>query len=236
MNRERYDELTARVLDDELPSPEAEELAAVLRSQPELQRDFRRQLVLWEVWSQAVAPERSTEAFVAAWQTRLAAEAGTGTFADHVHARLERQSSLLVRASAVLTSAWSVLRRPAGLAFTAAVAAVVTFVIWLALPHSAQAMITIRGEAVCPACVLHEGHQHVPAVRVREGGKTLIYYLERSPSLTGLQGSFCSGPTPVTVEGKPHTAGGRVLLNVSHIELAPSPQKPVGDQRILFPL
>jgi hypothetical protein len=109
-------------------------------------------------------------------------------------------------------------------------------VFWLAAPRSAQAMITIQGEAVCPACVLHEGHQHTPAIRVRTGGTTLTYYLDRSPALTVGQEYFCMGPNPIMVEGKPRTEGGRVLLNVSRAVLPPPPPKPRDDQRILFPL
>jgi hypothetical protein len=85
--------------------------------------------------------------------------------------------------------------------------------------QSAKTMIVLQGEAVCPACVLHEGHVHVPAVRLRKNGTTRIYYLDPSPALASQQGYFCGGPTPVTIEGKTHREGGRDMLNVSRIEL-----------------
>ena len=235
MNNARYPELLGRLLEGELSEPEAGELARELSACPELQCDLHRHLVVWELWSQHQAPERSEEAFVAAWKTRLRAETeGAGKFCETVRARLETRRGRFFSWLATLGAA---LRRPTGIAWAAS-AALAGFVVvfWLATPRSAQAMITIQGEAVCPACVLHEGHQHTPAIRVQKGGTTLIYYLERSPPLAVGQEYFCMGPNPITVEGKPRTEGDRVLLNVSRTVLPPPPPKTSHDQRILFPL
>jgi hypothetical protein len=235
MNDPRYQELLGRLLEAELSEAEAGELARELCARPELQHDLERHLVLWEVWSQHHAPERSAEAFVASWKTRLRAESeGADKFYQAVLARLETRGRRLLSWIATL---WAALRRPAGIAWAAS-AAIAGFMVvfWLAAPRSAQAMITIQGEAVCPACVLHEGHQHTPAIRVRNGGTTVIYYLDRASTLTPGQGYFCTGPNPITVEGKPRTVNGRVLLNVSRTVLPPPPPKSKGDQRILFPL
>jgi hypothetical protein len=235
MNNARYPELLGRLLEGELSEPDVTELARELSASPALQHDLHRHLVLWEVWSQHQTPERSAEAFAAAWKTRLRAESeGTETFYEMVRARLETRP---VGVLSWMTALWGTLRRPAGIAWAASVAvAGLVLVFWLAIPRTAQAMITIQGEALCPACVLHEGHQHIPAIRVQKGGTTLIYYLERSPALAAGQEYFCMGPNPITVEGKPRTEGGRVLLEVSRAVLPPPPPKPRDDQRILFPL
>jgi hypothetical protein len=236
MNPARYQELLGRLFEGELTEPEAGELAGELQAQPALQLDLHRHLVLWEAWSQHQAPERSAEAFVAGWKTRLRAEnEETDAFFRKVRAQLETRGRRVTAWFAQLRGA---MRRPTGIAWaTSAVLAGLAVVFWLAVPHPAQAMVTIQGEAVCPACVLHEGHAHVPAIRVHTDGTPRIYYLERSPALTGLQGRFCSGPTPATVEGQSHTVGGREMFTVSHIELPPPPpKKPTADQRILFPL
>jgi hypothetical protein len=235
MNDARYPELLGRLLEGELSEPEAGELARELSARPELQHDLHRHLVLWEAWSQHQTPERSAEAFVAAWNTRLRTEnESADTFYQAVQARLETRGR---RFSSWIATLWAALRRPAGIAWAASAAvAGLAVVFWLAAPRSAQAMITIQGEAVCPACVLHEGHQHTPAIRVRTGGTTLIYYLERSPTLTVGQEYFCMGPNPIIVGGKPRTEGGRILLHVSHAVVPPPTPKPRDDQRILFPL
>jgi hypothetical protein len=235
MNAERYEELLGRLLEGELPEPEAVELAQELSANPGLQLDLQRHLVLWEVWSQYQTPERSAEAFVAAWKTRLRAEnEGADKFYQTVLDHLGNRGR---RLSTWVSALWAALRRPKGIAWAASAAvAGLAVVFWLAVPRSAQAMIAIEGEAVCPACVLHEGHQHTPAIRVHTGGKTLIYYLDRTPPLTPGQEYFCTGPHPITVEGKPRTEHGRLLLDVSRTVLPPPPPKTNDDQRILFPL
>jgi len=236
VNAGRFEELLERLLDGELTPVEGDELAAVLRTDPARRRELRQHLVLWELWSQQQAPERSAAAFLAGWRTRLRAERQGESFLAGLKTRISRDSageSPLRR----LGAWWAALQRPAGLAWAASVALVTcaTF-FWLLAPHRAQATTIVHGEAVCTACVLHEGHTHTPAIRVQTDGATHIYYLESSPRLTELQGYFCSGPNPITVEGKPHPAGGRMMLDVSHIELPPPPPKPNDDQRILFPL
>lgn len=236
MNDPRYPELLGRLLEGELSEPEAGELAQELGAQPELQLDLQRHLVLWEVWSQHRTPERSEDAFVAAWKTRIRTESeGADTFYQTVRARLDTRDRR--RFPSWMAALWIALRRPTGIAWAASAAvAGLMVVLWLATPRSAQAVVTIQGEAICPACVLHEGDQHTPAIRVQKGGTTLIYYLEGSPALAVGQEYFCTGPNPITVEGKPRSEGGRILLTVSRAVLPPPPPKPSDDQRILFPL
>jgi len=63
MKAARYHELLGRLLEDNLSTSEAEELAYALKSSHTLRQDLRRHLVLWEMWSQYQSPERSATRF-----------------------------------------------------------------------------------------------------------------------------------------------------------------------------
>ncbi len=250
MTPSRYEELLCALLDGELSTEEADELAAGLRTQPDLLRDLARHLVLWEVWSQHAAPERSAEAFVAAWRTRLRAESeGTDAFPAGVLARVEagggedlsrgraRSERPRGRASGWLAALGAAIRRPVGIAWTAALAcAGLIGLLWLAGSHQARAMVAIQGEAVCTACTLHESHDHKPAIRVTAGGATHIYYLDSTPAVAGMQDRFCSGPTPAAADGAVRTEAGRLRMAADDVTFPAPPPPPATDQRILFPI
>ena len=55
----RYEELLSLYLDGEPTKADLDELAELLKADPELARKFREELVVWEHYSQSVAPERS---------------------------------------------------------------------------------------------------------------------------------------------------------------------------------
>jgi len=235
MTDPRFEELLGELLDGELTPAAGDELAAAVRAEPVRRRELRQHLVLWELWSQQQAPERSAEAFLASWRTRLRAESHGEAFLAALKSRISRAGISDSRPS-WFGAGWDGLRRPAGLVWASAVAVVaLTLFVWLLTPHRAEATI-LRGEAVCPACTLHEGHVHAPALRVHADGTTHIYYLEGFPKLTEMQGYFCSGPNPITVEGTPRTAAGRASVSVSRLEVPPPNPKTNDDQRILFPL
>ncbi|MBI5380564.1 MAG: hypothetical protein HZA31_01565 [Opitutae bacterium] len=225
MNAARYQELLGRLLEQELTESEAAELARGLTAQPGLQTDLQRHLVLWEIWSQHASPERSAEAFVAAWATRLRAEnEGADPFWQAVQARLADRRRWF----------WPGWR--ATLWATSAVAAGLAVALWLVVPRAAQAMVTVQGEAVCTVCILHESGAHLPAVRVRAEGKPAVYYLQPTPELHALQDRFCNGPAPITVDGTTQTQAGRTTLHPHHFELRPPPPPPPASERVLFPL
>jgi len=224
VNAERFEALLGCLLDDELTPLEGDELAAAIRADPGRRSELRQHLMIWELWAQQQAPERSADAFLAACRTRLRAARQGESFLTRLKARLPRSTTNPKR----LTPSgrwWSALRRPAGLAWAASVV-LLSFasVFWLVTTHRAAALTVVQGEAVCPACVLHIGHEHVPAVRVQKDGVATVYYLKSSTDLSSRQGYFCGGPTPVKVEGKAHRDGDRLFLDVSHLEL-PSPAK-----------
>ena len=112
-------------------------------------------------------------------------------------------------------------------------------VLWFAAPRSAQAVTTLRGEAVCTACVLHESHEHAPAVRVIAGTVTNVYYLDRNPDLAALQDYFCGGPNAAIAEGRPRTENGRLLFEATTVTIPAASQPretPTNSVRTIFPI
>ncbi len=236
MNPERYEDLLSRLLEGEITAPEAEDLARALAESPALRRNLQQHLVLWETWSHAQSPERSAEAFVRGLKTRLQAEGeGVDAFAAAVRTELEshgfRQGQELEESQAILLgpsrrltdtirtklrSLWAMAYRPSGIVWaTSLTLLAIIGVVWLASPRSAQAMTTIKGEVVCTACVLHEGHEHWPALRVVTADGTSIYYLEHNPVAAGIQAH--GTPKPLVASGYVRTEGEHHLFRVVKI-------------------
>lgn len=235
MTAARYEYLSNRALDSELTEAESSELAQALIENSVQKNDFIQLLLFWETWSQSVAPERSAEAFVAAWKTRQSAEIDSEVFAAAVESKLTNKRLSLFSQAATSVVCWLAwLRRPAALACTATAVVALAFGLWFAITQTANARVSIAGEAVCPACVLHESQEHSAAVRTRIGESAQVYYLDRSPDLDQRQGTFCSGPNPIKVEGRLRKTDGHLHLKAEHVEFPPKTTTESG--RILFPL
>ena len=253
----RYQELLGRLLEGELRQEEADELARELNESSTLRQDLRCHLVLWDVWAQHQSTERSADAFVQSWATRLRTlDEDSDAFTSSVTAGIrevsrdasgrklyERKSEVgdetLPSLGVIMTwfaSVCTKVRRRAVLA-TASLAFIVLAFAYGLSTWSVHATI-IRGEAVCTACVLHESHEHMPAMRVMTNNISQIYYLDRNQAVEGLQGRFCSGPTPATAKGTPRTEGKRELFHATKVEFpnAPSPGSSNKNDRILFPI
>jgi hypothetical protein len=172
-------------------------------------------LVIWEMWSQLQAPERSAESFISAWKTRLRIENEIpDAFPNAVSKRIQSMG---------LTAKWirllrAMVHQPARIAWAVSVLLVgLVGVFLLAAPRRASAVTTIQGEAVCTACVLHENHEHMQAIRVAHGAANEIYYLDRTPEVAAQQVHFCMGPTLAIVKGKARTDHGRRLFEATSI-------------------
>jgi hypothetical protein len=237
----RFEELVQRVLDDELTEPEVAELAAELRARPARQVELREHLAVWELWSQQLSPERSAEAFLAACRTRLAADRGSVEFVNAVTARVQRDQAagswlldVLRRARQAVVDRW---RSPAVVGWTAACAAVAVVVLWFATPHPLQATTVLHGEAVCTACLLHQGHEHTPAIRVHGRHGEEIFYVVSDPVVVHRMGNICRAPVPLVVHGATGVRDGRNVITLSAVEpdRAAGATPPAPDQRTLFP-
>lgn len=237
MKPRRYYELLGRLMEGELSESDALELSAGLRTNPTMLQDLSQHLVLWEVWSQHQAPERSAASFLEAWKTRLRAESeAPEAFSKALRKRLQP----LVAIENWVQALWAMIRRPARFAWAACSLLLgLSMLYWLASPRSAQAMTTIHGEAVCTSCVLHESAEHRPAIRVVDGKASQMYYLDRNSAVNGLQDYFCAGPKPVVARGKTKTAKGRLLFDAATVTIpdaGKSKTPPTNDVRTIFPI
>ncbi len=192
-----YEELVSLLLDGEPTADDLAELEQILKENPERAEDLREQLIAWETWSQSVAPERSPEAFLAAFQTRLRAEADSTHF----------QQSAMRK----LRPAWHPLQSPA---FWAAAALIVILFSYFRFqpattpipdpnPVPAQSeLFTVSGESVCTQCTLNQTSRHQKAIRYTgAAGAIQVLLLKQDPSLREHTPHFCGGPTPVQAEG-----------------------------------
>lgn len=241
MTDERFDELVQRVLDDELAGPDVAELAAEVRARPARRLELQQHLAVWELWTQQQAPERSAEAFLAACRTRLAADRGSAEFVSAVTARVRRRESPLAQLRAGVADAWHRLasgwRAPVAMGWTAACALLVAAFIWFEASRPLQAMTVVRGEAVCTACTLHQGHDHTPAIRVHGTAGDEIYYVvsDRRPVLR--LGDYCRAPVPLVAHGATDRRAGRHVIDIRTVDAdrASRPAPPADHGPVLFP-
>jgi hypothetical protein len=230
MTRERYQELLARLLDDELSPADATELIKGLRMHPELQCDLRQHLALWDAWAQHVVEERSAESFVAAWKTRVNAEAGAEQFSQSVMEQI-RTSATEFKSRVAFWKRW----RPAHIAFAILALALLAVAGWWArqlvtqptlppppglpmLPPETNQVVTIVGQGACVWCVLHQGPPQRPALRVEQNGAIRIIYLEFPGYRKAMHPFFVKGAT-VTATGVLREDHGRLVLKTQNIEV-----------------
>lgn len=231
MNTTRYGSLVDTLLEEGLSPAEADELASIVAAHPHLRTDLRRQLALWELWSQQQAPEREAESFLAACRTRLRAESDSDreSFVAAVRRRLNPRGT-----GRTPGRGW--FGFPFSLAWAAPLAvALVAAMVWIALPRQAGAT-TLQGEAVCAACMLHEGHEHLAVLRIQDGATTRHLYLESDHPLYAEIGNYCAAPIPVHATGPVRERDGRLILSVRALKrLAPAPGDSDAGPPVLFP-
>ncbi|PYJ83095.1 MAG: hypothetical protein DME22_16640 [Verrucomicrobia bacterium] len=97
MNEERYHELLGHLLDDELNSTQARELADWLPRNPDLRSDVQHHLQLWDLFSQQCQGERTADAFVEACKTRIAAGADGNIFVRETEQKLREAAGKKAR-------------------------------------------------------------------------------------------------------------------------------------------
>jgi hypothetical protein len=170
--------------------------------------------------------EQESEAFVAEVKGRLAHRdcADPAPSAD-------RQMHALGQ---LISDAWRVMRasRALRLATTSSAAVALVVAVWF-WPHQAHATVTLEGQAICTACALHETHAHLPAIRVRQGDRTNVYYVSAGQLAIMRLGDYCIAPLPVVVTGATEVHGGRWTIEVENAQRAPSATS--HHERVLFP-
>lgn len=229
MTDEVYERGLGQLLDGAMTPAEEAAFAAYLRDRPDLIRDLQQHLVVWELWSQQQAPERSAQAFADSWQTRLAAEGNAEAFCRAVEARVASPDAPRIPSGIgawvrrLSSSLWLPGHRWATLASAAAtVVLVVGYFLIGAASSSAGPMVTIEGEAVCTRCILHETHDCRPAVRVVAEGTEKIYYLDATAAVKQCHAPFCSkDPVRVRATGTTSVDHGHLRLEATAVARTP---------------
>jgi hypothetical protein len=229
MNRERYQQLLDSLLDGELSPAEADELLAGLRENPEHQEELRHQLILWDVWSQHAAAERSVESFVEAWKTRVRAEAGSEQFSQSVLDRISKPMAAF-KVRIPFWKRW----RPAQVGFALLALTFFAMAGWWTQQQISRAripqgnagflaqfgtnrVVTVSGEGVCIRCVLNETNHPGPAIRLKQDGATRIVYLD-FPRYSEALHQFFTGGTTVKAKGRLRDDHGRLVMQTQSIE------------------
>jgi hypothetical protein len=92
----------------------------------------------------------------------------------------------------------------------------------LAFVNSASAAekekeVTIKGEAKCAKCALHESEKCQTVIQETKGGKAVTYYLADNEVAKKFHSEVCSGPKKVTATGTTTKEGDKHILTVSKI-------------------
>jgi len=78
---------------------------------------------------------------------------------------------------------------------------------------------TVTGEGKCAKCTLKETDSCQNVVQVKEGDKTVTYYLVRNDVSNKLHDTLCKETKKITVTGTVKEVGGKQQLTSTKIEL-----------------
>jgi hypothetical protein len=77
---------------------------------------------------------------------------------------------------------------------------------------------TLKGEGLCAKCELKETSKCQNAIRVEEGGKKVVYYIDESEASKGLHKKLCSATEKLVVKGTVSEKDGKKWVKASKIE------------------
>jgi len=78
---------------------------------------------------------------------------------------------------------------------------------------------TIKGEAVCAKCELHETDKCQTAIRVKVDGKDVIYYAVNNDVAKAFHKNVCQAPAKVTAVGTVEEKDGKKMITLTKITL-----------------
>ena len=78
---------------------------------------------------------------------------------------------------------------------------------------------TIRGEGVCAKCSLKETSACQNAIKVKEGSKTVTYYLVHNQVSKDFHNNICTSTAKVVATGTVKEANGKLEMTPTKIEL-----------------
>jgi hypothetical protein len=235
MTEGRYHELLGQLLDGALSPSEADEMNRGIAAEPERLRDIREHLMLWELWDQVQSPGRGAEAFWGGIQARLHAEgqgrdtaqrpAAYPTTSGQTVGRWVLAGACAAGVFLALAVALATLgpRPPRDIATaTTAPAKVTSKAPAPVVPPATVQFVSLRGEAVCAHCILHQTDACRPALRVREGGREEDL-LVNTDAISGagneLGPAICFAPVLIHAQGTVHTENGRRFLAATRLEV-----------------
>jgi hypothetical protein len=80
--------------------------------------------------------------------------------------------------------------------------------------------VTIKGDAKCAHCALHEGDACRTVIQTEKDGKKVTYYLADNDVAKGFHANVCKDTKKVTAKGVVTEVDGKKELKASKIDLA----------------
>jgi hypothetical protein len=216
MTEARYHELLGRMLDSRISEADADELRHGLETDQARLRDLREHLTLWELCAQEQSPDRGADAFRQRFEARLMAEIdrAQGVVADPLPWSASG-SRLLSRRVYLACAAGVILALTAGL-------------FWVRPPAGPKAadrrqapvrLVSLRGEAVCTRCILHQTKVCQIALRVHQSGREELWVVNDQGAESNLGRAYCHGATPVLAQGSLRSEHGQWSLVATRLEV-----------------
>lgn len=78
---------------------------------------------------------------------------------------------------------------------------------------------TLKGEGLCAKCELKETEKCQTAIRVKDGGKTWVYYAKDNKVASEFHKKICTAPAKVVATGEVKEADGKKHITLAKIEL-----------------
>lgn len=89
----------------------------------------------------------------------------------------------------------------------------------LAVRSYAGDEITINGEGMCAHCMLHQGTECQTVIQVKQGDKTMTYYLANNDVTKKFHPAVCSAKAKVTATGTVSEMDGKAMFTASKISV-----------------
>lgn len=85
--------------------------------------------------------------------------------------------------------------------------------------QAADKEVTIKGEGMCAKCELKEAKSCQNAVKVKDGDKTVVYYLEHNDVSKAFHKNVCSSTAKVVAKGTVKEVDGKKQFVATKIDL-----------------
>lgn len=83
---------------------------------------------------------------------------------------------------------------------------------------AADKEVTLKGEGKCGKCALKKADQCQNVIEVKEGDKTVTYWMEANDVAKAFHGNVCSKTVKMTAVGKVSEKDGKKILTASKLE------------------